>query len=420
MATSVVQRVQLGGKRRDRVSRAMVLISATGTFAAATGLLFSGRFDSQPNVMMFGVLALAIAGWCLWQLWTDRLQAVTVMAVVAASIAVMGVFTDHSFQLAVSTILVLYAGIGAVLIPDTRRFWFFTLFVGAAGGFHFFAHNLGLGVASEGDGELGNTVIQGIVFWTAAGIFRRVRDQIVTQEQIHRSKDKFLARVGHELRTPLTAVLAYAEMILEDETTPETTRDWIAVIADEANEMSSIIDDFTVVSRVTNQLLTLSPTTFSLLPEIHKTLSRIRSNHIRPSVTGSVDIYVHADLDRLRQVLRVLITNAVQHANTAVQVAVGTHGDTTWIKVTDDGPGLPPRVRSLFEASWQPHSEPGQPERLGRGLLVALELTHEMNIDLTYSRQESVTAFQLVLPNELNRSGTDSTTPSQVEGMTRA
>jgi signal transduction histidine kinase len=342
------------------------------------------------------------------------------MAMVAASIGAMGVFTDHSFRLAISAILVLYAGVGAVLIADTRRFWFFTLFIGAAGGFHFFAHNLGLGVASQGDGELGNTVIQGIVFWTAAGIFRRVRDQIVTQEQIHRSKDKFLARVGHELRTPLTAVLAYAEMILEDETTPETTRDWVAVIADEANEMSATVDDFTVVARVTNQLLTLSPTTFPLVPEIHKTLSRIRSNHIKPRVTGSEDIHVHADPDRLRQVLRILITNALQHANTAVQVAAGNYGDTTWIKLTDDGPGLPQGVRSLFEASWQPHSEPGQPERLGRGLLVALELSHAMNIDLTYSRQGSVTEFQLVLPTEFDPSGTDSTAPSQVEGMTRA
>ena len=285
-------------------------------------------------------------------------------------------------------------------------------------GFHIFAQSLGLG-ANEGDGELGNMAIQGIVFWTAAGIFRRIRDQIVTQEQVYRSKDKFLARVGHELRTPLTAVLAYAEIILEDEAIPEMTRDWAAVIADEAKEMSGIIDDFTVVSRVANQMLTLSPTTFPLVREIHKTLSRIRPNRIKPTVTGSEEIYVHADPDRLRQILRSLITNAVQHANSAVQVAAGSHGDTTWITVTDDGPGLPPRVRSLFEASWQPHSEPGQPEHLGRGLIVALELANAMNLDLSYSRQTSMSVFELLLPNRSDGSVTDSTNPSQVEGMTR-
>jgi signal transduction histidine kinase len=348
--------------------------------------------------MMFGVLAFAVAGWCLWQLWTDHLQPVVTMAFVAASIGVMGLFTDHGFQLAVSSILVLFVGVGAVLIPDTRRFWAFTLFVGAAGGYNFIAHRLGLGVTHEDDAAFSHLIVLGVVFWIAAWIFRTVRDEIVTLQQIHQSKDRFLSRVGHELRTPLTAVVGYADFILEDETTPDKIREWADVIAHESDEMSAIIDGFTVVARATDELLTLKPTTFLIVPEIHKMISRIHAHDITASVTGLVDIYVHADCDRLSQVLRVLTTNALEHARETVQVAVGSDADTTWIDVIDDGPGLSQRNMNLFEAAWEPHSELGQPEHLGRGLFVALVLTHAMNLDLSYSRQEALTVFRLLIP----------------------
>lgn len=398
MATSPA-RARLGENRRSRVSRALVLVSAAGTLAVAASLLFPGQYDGQPNALMFGVLVLAVAGWCLWQLWTDHLLAVATMTVVAALIGVMGVLTDDGFQLEVSSILVLFVGVGAVLIPDTRRFWAFTLFVGAAGGFHFIAHQLGLGLIHEDDPALSHLIVLGIVFWIAAGLFRTLRDEIVTQQQVIQSKDRFLASVGHELRTPLTAVVGYADLILEDETTPDQIREWVDVIAHDSNEMSDIIDDFTVVSRLTNQLLTLKPTTFLIVPEVHKILSRNHAHHIIPRVTGSADIYVHTDRDRLSQVLRVLTANAFQHAREAVQVAVGADTDTTWIEVTDDGPGLSQGTNSLFEASWEPHSQSGQPEHLGRGLFVALELAHAMNVDLSYSRQGALTVFRLLTPS---------------------
>jgi signal transduction histidine kinase len=187
-------------------------------------------------------------------------------------------------------------------------------------------------------------------------------------------------------------------LILEDETTPDKLREWVDVIADESDKMSAVVDDFTAVSRVTNQLLTLNPTIFLIVPEIHKMLSRFHADDINPTVTGSNGVFVHADRDRLIQILRVLTTNALEHAREAVQLAVGTDEDTTWIEVTDDGPGLSQQAKDLLVAQWEPHSEPGQPEHLGRGLTVALALTHAMNLDLSYSRQEGLTVFRLLTP----------------------
>ena len=377
----------------------MVAVSAAGTSAAASGLLFSGRFEGKPTVMLFGVLGVVVAGWCLWQLWTDRLYPVAVMMVVAASMGALGVSTDHGFRLAIAAILVLYAAVGAVIIADTGRFWAFTIFVGAAGGFHFVATRLGW-VAIEQPDTAGDLLIQGIVFWTAAWIFRKVRDEIVTRDQHQQSKDAFLARVAHELRTPLTSVLGYAELIAKDPAAPAEVREQAEVIADEGRAMTAVIDDFTLVSRTEDDLITLKPVTIPVQPEVARAVANVPATTILVRITGSTTAVVHADPDRLRQMLRVLIDNAVQHATSVVEVAVSEDEYTTTIEIIDDGAGLAGNdMATLIEAYNHTHTEPGQPERLGLGLFVAHRLAQAMGINLSWDRHGNLTVFRLLTPN---------------------
>ncbi len=378
----------------------MVAVSAAGTFAAASGLLFSGRFDGQPAVMPIGVLGMALAGWCLWQLWTDRLFPVAVMMVVAASMGALGVFTDRGFRLAIAAILVLYAAVGAVIIADTGRFWAFTIFVGAAGAFHFMATRLGWVAIEQGESP-GDLLIQGIVFWTAAWIFRKVRDEIVTRDQYQQSKDVFLARVAHELRTPLTSVLGYAELIAKDPAAPSEVREQAEVIADEGRAMAAVIEDFTVVSRTDDDLLALKPASIAVQPEVARAVASISASTIHIHATGSTTAVVHADPDRLRQMLRVLIANAVQHATSVVEVSVREDEDSTIIEIIDDGAGQSATdMASFIEAYQHTHTEPGQPERLGLGLLVAHRLAKAMDLTLSWDRLGNVTVFRLLSPNK--------------------
>jgi signal transduction histidine kinase len=377
----------------------MVAVSAAGTFAAASGLLFSGRFEGKPTVMLFGGLGMAVAGWCLWQLWTDRLFPVAVMMVVAASMGALGVFTDHGFRLAIAAILVLYAAVGAVIIADTGGFWAFTIFVGAVGGFNFVASRLGWVAIEQGESP-GDLLIEGIVFWTAAWVFRKVRDEIVTRDQHQQSKDVFLARVAHELRTPLTSVLGYAELIAKDPAAPPEVREQAEVIADEGRAMAAVIDDFTLVSRTDDDLLTLKPVTILVQPEVARAVASVPATTIHIHTTGSTTAVVHADPDRLRQMLRVLIANAVQHATSVVEVAVSEDEDTTIIEIIDDGAGLAGTdMTTLVEAYHHTHTEPGQPERLGLGLFVAHRLAQAMAINLSWDRDRNLTVFRLLTPN---------------------
>jgi signal transduction histidine kinase len=308
------------------------------------------------------------------------------------------VFTDYGFRLAIAAILVLYAAVGAVIIAGTGRFWAFIIFVGAAGSFHFVATHLGW-VAIE-QGASGDLLIQGIVYWAAAWIFRKVRDEIVTRDQHQRSKDLFLARVAHELRTPLTSVMGYAELIAGDPAAPPEVREQTRTIAEEARAMAAVIDDFTLVSRTEDDLLTLKPVTIPVLRVIARAVASVPATTIPVHTTGSTTAVVHADPDRLRQMLRVLIANAVQHAASFVEVAVSEDENMTSIEIIDDGAGpTESDTAILTAASDHTNREPGQPERLGLGLLVAHRLAEAMAIDFSWYRHHNLTVFRLVTPN---------------------
>lgn len=383
--------------QRTRLNRAVVIMSAYGASAAGLGLLLSGRFPSQVLVRLIGVGSLIVGVWCLWQLWSDRVYPVAVMAVIATGASVLGTATNSGFRLAIAAILVLYAAIGAVIIADTRRFWMFVIFVGVAGGFNLLASWLNW--LPELDGEAtGDLVIQGVVFWAAAWMFRKVRDEIVTQDEYLRSKDAFLARVGHELRTPLTSVVGYSALLAEDGRLPEDARHQAVVISTEANRMAEVVDDFTVVARIDDHILHLNPTTTAVVPVVYAVLEGLSPGGVEVSVTGNADASVHADPHRLRQMLRALIGNGLRHATSKVGISVRNAPEGVSIDITDDGPGLSAEnLEEFLQPYHHAHDEPGQPQRLGLGLNVALHLAQAMNATLTY-RRSGMSTFRVTFP----------------------
>src|SRR5690606_19351667 len=73
-------------------------------------------------------------------------------------------------------------------------------------------------------------------------------------------------------------------------------------------------------------------------------------------------------------------------------------GESVSIEVVDDGPGLPSGSLEEFSVPYlHAHAEPGQPQRLGLGLSVALQVARAMDATLTYRRSETST-FQLTFP----------------------
>lgn len=197
------------------------------------------------------------------------------------------------------------------------------------------------------------------------------------------SQKRFIADASHELRTPLTTVRGNIELLAKEPPLAETER--AEVVADTQDELERLI-------RLVNQLLTLARADagqklaqepIALKPLLEdvarqiKTLAPARAIAYEPSA----DVTVRGDRDALKQVLLILLDNAIVHtpADATITLATTRHDATVEIRVRDNGDGIPPEAQKhIFERFYR-----GDASRTGRstglGLAIAQELTQAQN-----------------------------------------
>jgi signal transduction histidine kinase len=149
---------------------------------------------------------------------------------------------------------------------------------------------------------------------------------------------------SHELRTPLTVLRGQVEM-LERVGDDGAERDRIAAsLMRELARMTRLVDDMLTLARADDDRL-LEPRRFEVaefLADLERDLPLLGSR--RYEVDGPDAGVIEADPDRLSQVLRNLVRNAVEHTDEGGRVSVTATAADHAIEfaVVDDGPGIPP------------------------------------------------------------------------------
>jgi signal transduction histidine kinase len=218
-------------------------------------------------------------------------------------------------------------------------------------------------------------------------------------EALDNEKRDFLASVSHELRTPLAAVLGFATELAEswDLFEPAEARGLVRLIASQSADISSIVDDLLTITRLEAGTMNVYPTEIAItehLADMVESAGRDASQEIG----WEGDVVVWADPNRLRQIVRNLISNAIRYGGNQIRVVLTADGARGAIEVRDSGGPIPEsRVATMFEPF--EHEENGKhtPNSVGLGLAVARSLARVMGGDLTYLHDgESV--FRLELP----------------------
>jgi len=242
----------------------------------------------------------------------------------------------------------------------------------------------------------------------AAGIYlyrekSQVREELDRLRELTRAKDQFLASVSHELRTPLTGVLGFAELLRDDheELSDEERRTMVANVADEASDLSYIIDDLLVAARSELDLLAVTRVPVSARAQVAQVLEAAGGETCRRvEIIGDADETYKAvgDPARVRQILRNLISNACRYGGDHIQVRFKTSDQQVHIQVVDNGTGVPSvEWEQIFEPYYRAHHTNSQPAALGIGLSVARHLARLMGGDLTYRREDDWSVFELTL-----------------------
>ena len=185
---------------------------------------------------------------------------------------------------------------------------------------------------------------------------------------------QFVADASHELRTPLTSIRGYAELLGRGGFSDEAGRNKaLKRIEEEATRMGGLVDDLLLLAELDQgrPLGRSRSTCTASAPTPSTTPTRCRTATTSTLEPGP-PVVVVGDGERLAQVAHNLVRNALAHTppGTAVNVSTGVAEAMGFIKVSDNGPGIPPAVAGrVFDRFYQ-----GDPSRSAAGTGLGLAI----------------------------------------------
>jgi len=169
---------------------------------------------------------------------------------------------------------------------------------------------------------------------------------ITEQKKEEQRKDDFIGMVSHELKTPLTSLKAYLQILqrMDLPTKDPMSQNMLGKSVKQVHYMNTMINGFLNVSRLDSGQLHLMKTVFdfqSLFAEIEdEVLSTIKTHHFLFKAPGK--IMIHADREKVAQVLHNLVGNAVKYSplRSTIRVDYAANDNSLKVNVQDLGKGI--------------------------------------------------------------------------------
>ncbi len=136
-------------------------------------------------------------------------------------------------------------------------------------------------------------------------------------EEANQMKDEFLAVVSHELRTPLNSILGWSQLLLRKKFDEVTTTQALETIARNAKSQAELIEDILdILQLIQNKLqLTIRPiNAIAVIESVLESaypLAEEKNVQLHTQLDESAQM-ISADLERLRQIVLNLLTNAIK------------------------------------------------------------------------------------------------------------
>ncbi len=242
-----------------------------------------------------------------------------------------------------------------------------------------------------------------------AEVAHAFNEMTVALEQSERQRQNMVADVAHELRTPLSVVQGNLRAILDD--VYPLDKEEISRLYDETRLLSRLVDDLRELALADAGQLRLHVHPTSAADVIEATLENLSLAAEAQEVALDVDLPddlapVKADPDRLAQILRNLVVNALQHTppGGSVTVSAAPAGNTVEIVVTDTGEGIAPDdLRFIFDRFWRANRSRARDNRwigsTGLGLSIAQSLVAAQGGEIWAESTPGVgSTFRFTLP----------------------
>lgn len=233
---------------------------------------------------------------------------------------------------------------------------------------------------------------------------------ITERKAVERMKTEFISVVSHELRTPLTSIRGSLGLLAGGVagSLSDQGKQLVDIALNNSDRLTRLINDILDIEKIESGKMEFRFEPVSMASLVRQAVEANRAyadlfgvNLAIGETEAQTDVY--ADPDRLLQVLANLISNAAKFSprGGTVVISLAVEGGQVWVRVADQGPGIPEEFRSrIFQKFAQADSsDTRQKGGTGLGLSISKAIVEHLGGDIGYETELGVgTTFYFLLP----------------------
>jgi signal transduction histidine kinase len=233
---------------------------------------------------------------------------------------------------------------------------------------------------------------------------------VTSQARLERARRDLIANASHEFKTPLFSLAGFLELIDEGNVNADEQREFLQLMRQQVDRLRNLAVSMLDLSRVEAGSIEMQPEDVDLEAVARSVLDEFQVQALAKALTLVVDdgeaVTAWCDEQRLAQVLRALVDNAVKFSPRGSRVRVVSSAEALWamIVVSDDGPGIPAaELPHVFERFHRGSEERATTAGAGLGLSIARELTEMMGGSIRADSSGGGASFSVRLPRAPRR-----------------
>ncbi|MDA8344500.1 MAG: ATP-binding protein [Thermaerobacter sp.] len=235
-----------------------------------------------------------------------------------------------------------------------------------------------------------------------AGGVLLVATDVTEERRLLEVRSQFVANVSHELRTPLTVIGGFAETLLGGGVDEQRRERFLRHINDETKRLTLLVDDLLRLAALESGRERPARAQVPLGEVARAVAERYgesaQARGIQVDVLGE-ELSVRSDRDRIEGIVISLIDNAVKYTQDDghIRVETGREDGKVWLRVSDDGPGIPeedlPRIFERFYRVDRSRQRATGGSGLGLSIArhLALSIGAELNVESTLGKGSTFT-----------------------------
>ncbi|GAA0466856.1 putative sensor histidine kinase [Actinoplanes capillaceus] len=257
------------------------------------------------------------------------------------------------------------------------------------------------------DGRYGTRVAApglGEDFETVVAAFNAMAGRLA---EVEATRQRLLADLGHELRTPVATIEAYVDAAEDGVLVPD--EDTWAVLRAQTGRLRRLTEDIAAVSRAEEHQLNLQRRHVAVADLVEAAVAAARPRYLDKGITLAEQVtaelpQIHADLERIGQVLGNLLDNALRHTPAGGTVTVTADRDPTGVRVTvaDTGEGIAaehlPHIFERFYRADTARDRTRGGSGIGLAIVRAIITEHGGRVTAHSGGPETGTTFVVTLP----------------------